>query len=447
MIKIILLLLFILINSYGCDYSHKSENSCIETKQSKQSKQSKQTEQTEQTEDDIFEILNGSGEINLYYDLYKRDVENKQSNHIDKNSENYALATMQLNLEYYEGKFYFQATPFMYFYKTKSGDKLKFVNFYDKHEEYEIFFRSLYMSYNIYKNITVGVGVLPFSNSAPTKFNKDYNQDGEGINMLNDNALTSVFVLINSNNTRNIFGIGTIDDILVPNGNYIDKRLEENSYTIFYINTYSYKKFHVITELLYNDIKYRKIDLADIYLAGVNISYDDSEYSGYSFYTTLGASLYNNHNYEAKNTILNDFNIPSYAPIYYPDSFTFDEDKNYYGAAFLVGGRKDFYINDYEFFINAEWFHTFGDWSSGNQGNLYQGGKCNQTFSIRDNAIYSRLGWIINNNQQLHFTYQYMQFKNSPTIGMPAKRVDKDKFIGNYEGNVNLFQFNWLYKF
>jgi hypothetical protein len=327
-----------------------------------------------------------------------------------------------------------------------TADTPRFNNFYDEVDDMDFFFRSLYISYDITNEITIGAGVLPFSNSASSKYNYDYIQDGEGIYMLNDNALTSVFVKYKSGNSRTIFGIGAIDNIIVPSGDYIAEDLKENSYSIFLINNYNIGQFEIVNELLYNNVAYKGTSVAEVYLYGLNISYDDSDKSGLSIYGTIGGSLYKAHSGDAKNKILFDAGIPSYIPNMYPNNFSF-EDETYYGAASALGFRYDFMLFRQEFFINPEWFHTFGDWNSGNQGNLYNGSKINQTFEIRDDSYYLGLGYVFTENLIFIGTYQYLKYEEDKKIGAPCDTISHDKYIGRPYQNREIWMLQLRYKF
>ena len=385
-----------------------------------------------------------SGMFDAYYAKLQTEVPGYGS--VEANG---VMGNLQINYDYRNDNFYFQATPYAYIYETKDGNKLKLDSFYKPHEKYEIFFRSFYASYRVYKgpvNITLGLGVLPFSNSSPTEFSRYYISDGEGINILNDSALTSVFALFEGS-SKTIVGIGTPEALIVPSGNFIDETLRDGSYTVFLINTYKNEKYKLISELLYNDMKFERKDLATVELAGVSLSWDDSANSGWSFFSSLGVSCYNNHNLDAKDVILEEFNIPSYLPKVKPESFTFDEDKDYYGAAFLLGTRKDFEVMDEDLFVNAEWFHTWGVWSSGNQGTLYNGAKYTQAFFVRNNSIYFNIGWTINDNQQISIMHQWIEMKNSPSIGMPASRIPYDDYLGISHKDLFIHQINWSYRF
>lgn len=389
--------------------------------------------------------FSASGKLSFWYASYDKQIQTGETK-----EQNLYITNLQINTDYKKDNFYFQSTIFGYIYETQENKQMSNTNYYKPFDKSDIFFRSLYMSYNINQNLTIGAGVLPFSNSAPIKYTDDYIQDGEGINILNNNTLTSIFIKYEIGNSRTIVGIGTIDDILVNTGNYVDEVLEEDSYTVFIINTYNYNKFELISEALYTDMSYEGIAISEIYLLGFNFAWDDSEDSGLSLYGSVGLSLYDNHNTEAKNRIFTNAlkeNAPygDYIMSKNPDSFAI-ENKKYYGGSHLFGARKDFSISTQEFFVNAEWFHTYGDWSSGNQGNIYFP-KNNQMYSIRDDSYYINTGWVINDNTQLRLVYSYLEFKETGKIGGLMSTVPTKDYISEAFTKVEIIRVIFTYKF
>ena len=397
-------------------------------------------------QDEQHNNYNISGILNLGYGHLEGNILNEHNKQKELFSTN-----LQVNLDYKTDKLYFQSTLFGYAYKMPNGEKVKLMNYYEPYHEYDIFFRSLYVSYKINDNYSVGVGFLPFSNSTPSKYSNDYIQDGEGIYMLNDNTLLSLFSVYTTENSRTIIGIGTIDNTFVNVGNYIDDSLRQGgSLTIFAINKITSGKFTVTSEFLYNYLTYEKKDLSDVYQVGIATEWDDSENSGWSFYNVLGTSIYYNHNEDAKEEIFKNTLGPKaeygdYIMAKHPDNFAI-ENKKYYGAAMLWGFRKDFDIGKYEFFTSAEWFHTFGDWTSGNQGNIYLC-RDNQTFNVRDNSYYITLGQTFSDTATVRLAYTYLEYNERGKIGAPASTVDTKDYIGTQVNRIKIIKIMFSYKF
>jgi len=365
-------------------------------------------------------------------------------------------STLQLNLDYDYENIHFQATPFMYSYDTKSGNTVKHLNWRDSFDKTDAWFRSLYMTYT-YNKWSIGVGVTPFSNSSPTKFNDDYIEDGEGILLLNSSELTSIFIIHKIYNSRTIFGIGTSEHIIVDSGNYIDKSLRDDSYTIFLINTYTHDKFEFVTEYLYNDVRYYKLKLSDSHLLGMTIAWNDSEKSGLSIYGSIGGSYWHSKANESKNEIFNHYfssnnkglsgvDYGNKLESLYTNNFDFN-DKITTGAAHMIGIRKDLDFFNNEFFINSEWTHTYNNWISGNQGTFYLG-KNNQYYSIRNDSFYGQIGWIVNGNLRFRIQYEYVELNTMGKIGNPSITIPTDESIKpNVEDNTENVTLLMGYKF
>jgi len=376
-----------------------------------------------------------SGKIQYNFSSISTDCKSFEEDEISQ-------TLLQFNLDYNYKDIYIQITPMVNIFHTQN----KFIqpNYYNTWDESELFLRSFYISYTD-NEITFGVGLLPFSDSDTIKYNNNYTSNGEGIYMLNDNNLASVFLLWKHNNNRLITGIGTVDSLL-PNGTYIADELKENSYTAFIIDTYTYNKFKFTNEFLYNSIYFEGVHTGDAYLLGSTIEYNDSEVSGVSIYTTIGASMYKNNSINAKQEIYKRFGIPEGTELLYPDSFAINDD-TYYGQALLIGFRKDFDIFSEEFYINAEYFHTFNDWSSGNQGNVYSG-KATQTFNIRDNSYYINAGYNYNRNLQIKLIYQYIELEESSRIGAPMTTTPNKNYIIPIDLTyTDILSINFSYRF
>jgi len=391
------------------------------------------------------------GTLNTGGGKVQADVFNPKTQSYEKRSENIHLTNIQLNLDYENEDFYVQTSLYGYVYHTKSGDPLKFINYYEPVEKQDIFFRSLYISYKATDEISIGAGVLPLSNSTPTKYNNDYIQDGEGIYMLNDSVLTSVFATYKTENSRTILLLGTIDPLLVPTGNYIDETLRQGgSYSIVLVNKLQMDKFELTTQVSFNHMEFEQKNLSDAWVSGMALVYDDSEDSGWSVYGVAGFSVYNNDNADSKSAIYDKVfkeKAPAgdYIASLYPNSFNFEK-KTYYGGASLLGARKDFSIGKQDFFVSGEWFHVYGDWISGNHGNIYME-QNNQTFNIRDNSYFLNLGYLITNNFMFRISTTYLEYEEQGKIGNLADTVPTEEFIGGGINSQVVTRVVFTYKF
>jgi len=402
--------------------------------------------------------FNVSGKFMTYYS----DITETLSDNTKEN-EGLSYASLQLNIDYENNGWYFQATPYMYACHTKSGEPIKNPVMYKPYDRKGLFFRSFYLSYT-YNNWTIGAGVLPFSNSVPMKFSDNVFQDGAGINTINDNDLTAIFFKYKTENSNTIFGYGIMEDILVPTGKYIGSYLRPDTDVYFLINTYEKDKWTVTNELMYVDMKFKKVDISKIYLYGLAVSWDDTQNSGLAIYNVSAGSIYENESENATDEIMNTIfegknpyakfgvsNTQYGAGVMnkYPSSFNLADGKKAYGASNLFGIRYEMDYFPMETFINVEWFHTFGDWISGNQGNMYNA-KLNQTYTIRDNSYYINYGVLLSKNSLLRFTYSYLEFNEYGKIGAPATTVPAKDFLGgslNVRKKIETFHLIYTYKF
>jgi len=389
----------------------------------------------------VFAFDNVSGNIVYYYDKVTRKIVNKPDRAQFTNTE-----SIQLNFDKTCNDFYFNSSLFAYTYKTNTIEGLRSLNVYQDFKSTEIFFRSLYVSYKLTNNLSIGGGLLPFSNTTPVEFSRNYYADGEGISILNDSVLTGVFLNYNTDNTRTIAGIGTQDSILVPSGNYIDETLTKGTITSFLIHEYTTDKIKFTAEYLHVNMKYEGTYISTIDLLGLSLSYDDAMESGWSFYTQAGISRYENHAGNVKDKILKNNKIPSYVPVFKPNNFAF-EDSTLYGKSVLLGFRKDFSLLNEEFFINAEFFRTFGDWTSGNQGNPYLGKRSNLMFNVRDNSYFLNLGYNFNKNIQARIYTTILELNEKGKVGATADTIPVDQYIGPQVYKITISGFSVSYLF
>jgi len=359
---------------------------------------------------------------------------------------------LQLSTDYKGDNFNFQSSVYMYHTKI-IGDipRVNNQNYINGFKNDDIIFRSLYLSYNITENLSLGLGIIPFSHSGTTEFNSDYTQDGEGIYMLNDSVLTAIFGVYKTENSKTTFGIGTFDDLILPTGLYINEGLSDGgSFTYFIINDYRMGKFKIMNEFLSSHLVYRRKSLADAFNIGTSLTYDDSEESGLSLYGVAGVSIYANHNKGAKEAVYKDTLGPKapygdFIRAQYPNNFGFDNG-TYYGAATLLGFRKDFSLFKEDLFINAEWFHTFNDWISGNQGNIYFP-KNTQMSNVRNDSYFLNLGYNINNFNTVRVSYSILKFNEEGKIGNPSDTLPSEDYIGISIKKASIFRIVYDFKF
>jgi hypothetical protein len=356
----------------------------------------------------------------------------------------YNLNALQLNLSYENDGFFFNATPYAYFYKTESDEKV-FNNNIGSFDKEAIFFRTLYASYTI-GDTTYGAGLLPFSNSFPMQYKTDYLQDGEGLSIISDLEPLAAFMIHYFSDThRMLLGIGMIDTTIIPAGDYVNENMIDKTYGLFLTQTLTYDTIQIINDIKYSQMYYEKKHGGDLFSAGTGIAWDDAEYSGWSIYNLFAISYYKNNSTNIKNEMLSD--MPQVTPGVlnkFSSSFHFD-DQTYKGAANLIGVRKDFDLFGIDTFLTAEWFHTFDDWESVNKGSIYQA-NTKYISNIRDNAYYITLGLRLWDASMFRINYTRMEFDEVVNVGAPNSTPVKAAF-GKQISKTQLLQFSYSYRF
>jgi len=381
-----------------------------------------------------------------YFGEFKTYMTSIHKNKINKDdyTDKMSYSSMQIHADYLNDNFYFSMTPYSYIYFTKSGDDLLTSNYTTPFQEQAFLFRSLYMSYTI-NSLSFGVGVLPFSNSFPMQYTSDYYQDGEGLSIISDLDPLAIFLKYKFNdNNKILIGAGILDTGFIPTGQYVNKHNVDKSYGIWATQTLRYDKIKIINDIKYTNVFYDSIQAGEFYNAGTGISFDDSEYSGWSFYNVLAFSLYKNNSIAVKEQIIKNYGITQEDMELYPSSFVFDN-KTYTGAANLLGFRKDLDLFDFESFVNFEWFHLFGDWTSANKGALYNS-NCTQVSNIRDNSYFINYGIRVNELTTVKINYTFIEFSEIQNIGAPSATPVAQSY-GAQRSSADIIKLDFSYKF
>ena len=380
------------------------------------------------------------GEFKTYIANIRMSQEKPGVNNVD---ELLQYNSLQVGFDYTNENFYFSATPYVYAYFTESGDEFKNPNFVKPFKDSDFFFRSLYMSYTINK-LTLGVGVLPLSNSFPVKFTNDYYQDGDGLNTMNDVDPLAVFMKYQfTNENKRLVGIAVADTGFIPTGHYTNMHNTDKTTGVFVIQNIMHEKFEIINEYIYRDIYYDGVQSGEVHTAGVGVSWDDSEDSGWTFYDVINLSLYKNNTIAVKSKILSNIPLAGIPPAY-ASSFAFDN-KDYTGGANLLGLRKDFDLFNIDSFINLEWFYVFGDFTSANRGVVYNS-NFNQVANVRRNSYFANYGIRLSELSTLKLSYAYLEFKEAINIGAPSSTPVYSSF-GPQRSHTTVTKLTFTYKF
>jgi hypothetical protein len=382
------------------------------------------------------------GTLNLFFaDIHKTKKNPQLENYNEKISYN----SLQLNVDYFKDNFYFSMAPYVYIYYTESGNEVRNGNHPNPFVDRDFFFRSLFASYTM-GNITIGGGVLPYSNSYPMQYSMDYYQDGEGLSILGDIDPLALFIKYQINDDHKlVLSAGYSDTGFISQGDYFNWHNIEDSYGVSLTQTIHDGKFKYLNDFRFMNLKFDGIDMAKLYSFGTGILWDDAEYSGWSIYNSFGVSIYKNNNTNAQEAILKA--TVGYTPAKrakFPDSFAFDN-KTYTGAANLFGVRKDLDIFELDSFLNVEWFHTFSDWESANKGSPYNS-NCTQVSNIRDNSLYVNYGVRINELTTFKINYTYLQYDEFVKVGAPSS-VDTLNSFGPQRTYTEIIKASFTYKF
>ena len=384
-----------------------------------------------------------SATLNINYGDISYKI-NKKGNSSDKA----IYSNLQVNYDYYYNRLHFQMTPYMYFYDTQDGKKLRNGNKNLPYKKEDIFFRSFYISYLITNTTSIGVGILPFSNSNFLDYENNFINDGEGLSMLNDSNLMSIFFRTKINNTKIVGGVGMLNSFM-PMGSYQLESMRKGTTTLFLTSDTYFNKnnnLRMINEILYSNIKYNnKYNISKLYLLGTGLSYDDSLNTGLVYYGTFGISIYKNNNIDAKESILKTNKIPNYIYKNYPGQFDFNN-KTYIGAAYLLGIRKDFDIFKHDFYINLKWFHTYNDWTSANIGSPYNV-SFNSTYNVRNNAYFAQIGLNINSKSSIGFSLEKIEVKKISKVGATMDTIPYKDSIFPLPHEVNILKIKYIYRF
>ncbi len=353
-------------------------------------------------------------------------------------------SSLQSNIRYNKDNFSFMVTPYAHISKTKSNEPCKNMNFSKPFESNDFFFRALYISYKI-DNTSYGIGIIPAGNGFPMQYSSDYYSDGEGLSILSDGNPLSLFVKHKINDNNNIISsIGTQDSGVIPNGHYITEDMKEDTKNLMIIHNYDNDKFHMKNEILHLHAYYKGTHMVTNTLLGTGMSYDDSEYSGWTVYNSIGLSYTDSHSSNIKNQLLKDKGISQQAYNNNLESFDFS-DSTHTGASSLLGARKDFETFGNDSFLNFEWFHTFGDWVSGNRGAPYTG-NCNYISNIRDNSYFVNYGYRLGKDMFMQVNYTYLEFDKMTVIGSPAS-ITTSEFMGPQRDSTEITKISFSYKF
>jgi hypothetical protein len=376
-----------------------------------------------------------NGEFNSRYNVQKENIMNAENN--EKTS---IINTLQLTAKYTKDNFRVVAVPFYFNPNVQKDNKEP-----NKYDTSEFFFRSLYMTYKM-GDLKIGAGVLPFGNGFPFEYSKHGEEDGMGLSIMSEIDPLSAFISYNFGNNKILAALSQVDTKFIPSGNYTAKDIEKGSNGWIAIHEYNNGRFKMRNEVLYNDIKYNgKGTIAELYVAGTGMAWDDSENSGITIYDTFAMSKFTNNSGNFKQEIFEREGINPFAELMFPDNFSFDIGKTYRGSANLFGIRQDFDLFGKEQFVNFEWFKTQGHWASAHRGTPYTGNG-NQNYKVRDNSYFVNYGLSITKDILMRVNYTYIEFKETGSIGF-GHTIPTETYIGEQKDKAEIYNIEFSYRF
>jgi len=383
-----------------------------------------------------------SGEFNDKIFNIKKTLLNKKSY---EETGNYI--SLEMKIKYHYKNFRFNAVPYAYKTGTKSSKNNENANFHKLFNSQDLFFRGLYISYNLSPKILVGMGIVPMGNGFPMEYTKDYMSDGEGLSILSDIDPLGIFFKFKINENHKILvNFSQTNTLNIPSGMHAIPHLIDNTKGMAVIHKFSKGKIHATTEYIYANTYYTKHKIAESNTIGFGIVYDDSEFSGWSIYDSIGFSRIKNLSNNAKFEMLADSEIDPKMVKTAPSSFNFGTGKIQLSAANLLGIRKDFETFGNESFINFEWFHTKGGWLSSNVGAPYTG-NCTQLFDIRNNSYFINYGYRLGKSTFMQINYAYLESKEALQIGGVGSSLSQEEYIGIQRKKTEITKIVFSYRF
>jgi hypothetical protein len=141
----------------------------------------------------------------------------------------------------------------------------------------------------------------------------------------------------------------------------------EGSSGTYILSTYEKDKHFLEFDYYDMNVKMKTLDYAQLKLIGFGYIYDDSTYTGFTYYTNIATSIIS----ENVNELITQYNIPnSMIPYFKSQGAVVENTKNKKGYAGLFGVNYEFDISNQTYNIGSEVFITRGSWVSANHGVL-----------------------------------------------------------------------------
>lgn len=280
----------------------------------------------------------------------------------EKHKENTVQNKLRVRLYSNLTKDLYFSTTGVYNVNNVTDDYKKYIMFNKEYKDNEVYFESLYFTYNIYRKLYLTAGLVNFSCGSYTEISElDYIK-GSGLSKIIDTPVEAVFLSWVDNvadwKTITKVGYGSYDKIGIPKSSEVEGTSSDS--TGWYIVHDMYKDFDSI-KFNYFNINVAKDGHTIANSQQVGIGFNKYYVKqGINIYSTLGYT-HNKADIDYVKKYVTNITGP-YIPLLYPKAFELKEDTTD-GYLCSIGIDKDFstmVIDSYS--IGAEYTYTSDNW-------------------------------------------------------------------------------------
>lgn len=330
------------------------------------------------------------------------------SDRINRTSLNYLSHTVNENYEL--------DMDILVYKHSNNYDKFKNISL-DYENKKGIQVNTFMISKNIYPDITIHAGVIPFRGGRFSEIKlAEYENRGNGIELIINQAMPGTFLSYNLDEFNFIFGYTEFNTWTGYNG--LNEK-NEGSGGMYSIITYEKNKHYL--EFNYFDASiniYEPYGTLDLF--GLGYIYDDNQNSGCTVWVEIG---YSKIKEGIRDNILLDY--PEYMIPYFNSVGMITEDVNNDGYAFKLGIKRNFDVFGFDSFLGTEYFKTYDGWVSMNHGVLFLSNY--SYWQNRDTNMITIFGGLsVNKNIHIGFNYSKSISNKVPHYFSASNSTDID---------------------
>jgi len=307
----------------------------------------------------------------------------------------------------------------------------------------EIYFESLYMSYNIYSDWYITGGIIPFTNGSYSEISELDYQKGTGLIKIIDTPLEALFIMKKGKllNTDTIFraGYGIYGCTGIPISSKVDEH--SNGTDGYYLTYDMYKNYDSLKFNYYHvDLKYddNPHGYVNMYSVGFN-----------KYFIKQGINIFGTFGYdENKLNLSNSAVKKKINPMYlyaFPKAFNFEDNVETHGYLYNIGASKDIdstLVESYN--IGISYTYTSDNWYS-LTNNSYTD-EMNFRFMNGDN-IYGWATTKFTRNIALKVFYGIMNNRNAKVIGNSTMSVDFKESPRKFVTRIERYGLKLIFKY